>query len=439
VFAGLLALLAAGAAVYASGAGRDLVKSLNIKELRARAAAVAVPDAPPTPSSRPTAVQQWDGLVKLSADDQAALGFRFAPVKAQTEPLRLELTGRTAYNINTITKIRPRFDTRVEKVLVDLGQKITKGQPLVELYSTDLATAKSDFQTRFVQWQHDLKLLNTRQKLVESGAISQQVWVDTQNDEQKSRLDYNLALDKLTVFYEVPRDEIDPLIDRLGEKVIDPRSFGSVTSKARMILRAKTDGYVILRDVVPGNYYESTDVLMEIAPLDHLWVEVNVYELDQDKVRVGQTMEVQFPFLAQKLSGRVDYVASEVSKETRAVKVRATIPNPDGRLKSEMLVKAMLEIPPVPGQTVVPRLAMIAISGGEYVFVRNPPPAGSTPGKRGVDRFSRVKIAVAQENTDHVVVARGLSPGQEVVTNGSLILSQLYEDERVTTTGLPAQ
>jgi membrane fusion protein, heavy metal efflux system len=134
----------------------------------------------------------------------------------------------------------------------------------------------------------------------------------------------------------------------------------------------------------------------------------------------------------------VDYVASEVSKDTRAVKIRASIPNPGARLKSDMLVKAMLDIPPVPGQTIIPRLAMVAISGGEYVFVRQPKPAGTSDPK-AADKFQRVQIEMAQENTDSVVVARGLKPGQEIVANGSLILSQLYEDQRMTITGLPAR
>src|SRR5262249_8273236 len=158
----------------------------------------------------------------------------------------------------------------------------------------------------------------------------------TQNDEQKSRLEFNIALDKLAVFYEIPKAEIDPLLDRLGNKAIDLQSYGSVSDKAKMTMRSKIDGTVISREVGPGNFYESTDVLMEIAPLEHLWVWVNVFEVDQDKVRIGQTMEIQFPFLFQTISGKVDFVAPEVSKDTRAVKVRAVIPNPDGKLKSDM-------------------------------------------------------------------------------------------------------
>ena len=116
------------------------------------------------------------------------MGLQVVPVKAQIEPIKLELTGRTAYNENSLNKIRPRFDTLVEKVLVEKGQHVKKGDPLVNLFSTDLAKAKNEFQTKYVQWQHDLRLLKLREQLVATGAISQQVFVDTQNDENKSRL-----------------------------------------------------------------------------------------------------------------------------------------------------------------------------------------------------------------------------------------------------------
>ncbi len=447
----LVVLAGVGGALFASGVLSKSRMQGALNELNKIADSPhshSQPPETPVPVIKTDANRPWDHLIPVSRDGQSTYGFNFAEVKGQNSPLRLELTGRTAYDTNTITKVRPRFDARVEKVYAEIGQKVKKGDPLVDLYSTDLAAAKTDFQTKYVQWQHDLKLYNLRKKLVETGAISQQLWVDTQNDEQKSRLDYAIAHDKLTIFYEIAEDELQPLVEHIGDKVVDTVKFGNVTSKAKMTLRAKADGYVITREVVPGNFYQETDVLMEIAPLDHLWVWVNVYELDQDKVRVGQIMEIEFPFLVQTKQGRVDYVAPEVSKDTRAVKVRVSIPNPDARLKSDMLVKAFLEIPPLKGQTVVPRNAMVALSGGEFVFIRLPDsdekpgesPEG-TAAKKGTktDRFERIQIRVAQENTDNVIVASGLQSGQTVVTNGSLILAQLYEDQRMTATGMPSQ
>lgn len=99
---------------------------------------------------------------------------------------------------------------------------------------------------------------------------------------------------------------------------------------------------------------------------------MNVYERDQDKVEVGQTMEITFPFLQETVQGKVQYVANEISKATHAVTVRASIRNPEGRFKADMLVKAMLDIPPKPKETFILRQAMVSTSGSDYVFVRRP-------------------------------------------------------------------
>lgn len=444
----LVAIAGVGGAVYVSGVSkaqvRDVIKYVEKHTLSHEApdeSKVAVP-------VKITHEGPWDGFVSITHDEGEAIGLRLATVVAQTEPIKLELTGRTAYDPDTLTKIRPRFDTLVEKVEARLGQSVKVGDPLVELHSTDLASAKSDFQSKFVQWQHDLNLYNLRQELIKTGAISQQLWVDTQNDEKKSRLDYTLARDRLKIL-KVPDDEILPLIDPLrdegkgkeGNANLAAARFGEIEDKAKMTLRSPVDGIVIEREVVPQNFYETSTVLMVIAPLDHLWVWVNVYELDQDKVKVGQTMEIQFPFLQEKIQGTVQYVANEVSKDTRAVKIRASIPNPGARLKSDMLVKAMLDIPPSPGQTAIPRLAMVSANGNDYVFVRKPRKGTQGNGDDHApktDQFERRQVNVAQENHDTVVVAQGLKPGEEVVTSGSLVLAQVYEDTLTVDTGLPA-
>ena len=137
-----------------------------------------------------------------------------------------------------------------------------------------------------------------------------------------------------------------------------------------MTLRSPTDGFVIERDVVPGNLYDENDTLLVIAPLDRLWVWGNVFESDLDLVKLGQSWEIRFPFLEEKLQGKVEYISNRVDPNSHAVRIRTSIPNHEGRLKSDMLVRGMLEIPPAPGRTVIPRTALIVDDGRYYVFVR---------------------------------------------------------------------
>lgn len=390
-------------------------------------------------SSSPGTRSFWNGLVKIDDDQIAAISLKTVTARAQTDPIKLTLTGRTAYNENSLTKVQSRFDALVEGVLVERGQLVKKGDPLVDLFSTELAKAKSEFQTNYVQWRHDRRLLELREKLIKTGAISEQVLVDTQNDESKSRLDYYTSWENLRVLG-VPDDEIEPLIAKLGEKTsLDLQGMHDVADKAKMTLRSPVNGIIIERDVVAGNLYDNDDVMFVIAPLDHLWVTINVYERDQAKVAVGQRMEIHFPYLEQIFPGKVEYVASQVSKDTRAIQVRASIPNPDQTLKADMLVRAVLDVPALEGQTAIPRISQVVHDGENYVFVRKDPSGdnGEIDGKTKL--FERRKIEVAQENSDTVIVDSGLKDGEEVVAGGSLILAQLYEDLQMVALGAPAE
>jgi cobalt-zinc-cadmium efflux system membrane fusion protein len=380
------------------------------------------------------AYPQWDGLVKLDLDEAKNSGLLLVTVQPQVQPVKLELPGRTAYDPNSLNKIRPRFDTLVEKVHAELGQKVKKGDPLVDLFSTDLAAAKNDFQTAYVQWQHDLTLRLVREKLYETNAIALQLLTDTRNDENKSRLSLITARQKLVVF-EVPEDQIDALVKHLNPAELpDKDAMHSFLNKAKMTRVSPVDGIVVLRDVVPGNLYDNNDVMMVIAPLDHLIVWLNLYEADSAEVKVGQHMEIRFPYLNRTILGTVQYVATEVSKDTRAIRVRASIPNVDGDLKADMLVRASVDIPPVRGQTVIPRSAVVVMNGHEYAFVRKP-----STGPDNVERFERRELVIAEERSDHVVVASGTKAGEEVASRGSLILSQLYEDQQQVSTGMPLE
>jgi membrane fusion protein, heavy metal efflux system len=355
---------------------------------------------------------QWDHLVSLTPEQIEGIGVRTVPVVEQTLPTLLRLNGATDYDPAKLTVVRAQFDSRVDNVLVDLGSVVQPGTPLLDLFSADLAVAKNDYETAVSQHARDKKVLDYKAPLAETNAIPRKDLIEAQNDEAKSLLQMKLAKDKLLVFG-LTETEIADVPNEDGVK------------KAKMILRSRAAGIVIKRTAVRGNYYDSKDELMQTAPLDHLWVRGNVSELDADKVQVGQSLKLIFPYSSLTFDAKVEYIDKAIDTDSRSAKFRTSIPNPEGRLKAAMFVRVLLEIPPKTGQTVIPRGAMVSVDRVDYVFVMQ-------PGKS--DKFERRPIIVAKENNDFVVVSSPglgipeLKPGDEVAATGSLILEQMYED-----------
>jgi cobalt-zinc-cadmium efflux system membrane fusion protein len=286
---------------------------------------------------------------------------------------------------------------------------------LLELFSSDLAEAKSNYEAAISQWSRDKKVLDYKTELARANNLAAKELIEAQNDEAQSRLKKKLARDKLLVY-------------GLTDKEIENAANEDGVQKARMTLRSRADGVVVLRNVVKGNYYTSADLLMTIAPLDHLWVRGNVSELDAEKVEVGQSLKVIFPYSDRTVAAEVTYVDKAIDPDTRSAKFRTSIRNPDGKLKAGMSVRVLVEIPPKEGRTVIPRSAMVTVDRYDYVFIKK---AGTS------DQFERRQIFTTNEMHDMVVVAEptrdhpGLTPGQEVVTIGSLILEELYEEREM--------
>jgi cobalt-zinc-cadmium efflux system membrane fusion protein len=392
--------------------------------------------APPpmVPASDP---RPFPGYIRVAAEEGKAMGINLAEVQAQTEALHLELTGTTDFDQNTLAKVRPLFDARVTRVFKTTGQIVKKGDDLVEIYSTTMAQAKSDYRTKYGQWVHDKALVASRRTLADR-ELSHVAWVDTLVNELTSRVNYLAARDKL-VTYGIPMDQIEALqVDLMAEvkEVEAGKDVAKVKihdddleAMSKLIIRSPIDGMIVERDVVAGNFYDDMAVLMVISPMDRLWVWGNVYEKDQDQVHLGQSWDITFPYLDDlKVEGKVEHIAARVDPNTRTLKIRASIPNPNTQLKADQLVKAVLMIPAVPGHTVIPRNGMAVINGKSCCFVQDP----SRP-----DQFLRRDIEVDQENHDFVVLRSGLNPGEKVVTNGSLILAEMFEDANTVSSGMP--
>ena len=364
----------------------------------------------------------WDRVLTLNASQRETIGIRTVPVKHQTKPTILKLFGTTGYDQATVTVVRTQFDSRVDRVIVDLGSTVQKGDPLLELFSTDLAEAKSNYEAAISQWARDKKVLDYKTPLAEGNNIARKEVIEAENDEAQSRLKMKLAKDKL-------------LVSVLTEKEIENARNEDGVQKARMILRSRASGVVVERKVVTGNPYTSADLLMTLAPLDPLWVQGSVSELDADQVEVGQKLQIIFPYANRTIDANVSYIDKAIDADSRSAKFRTTINNPEPKLKAGMFARMLLEVRPKSGSTLIPRDAMVSVDQYDYVFVKQ---------KGTTDRFERRQIVPEKETNDFVIVAApslgqpGLTPGEEVVTTGSLILAQMFEDRATIEGGLLA-
>jgi membrane fusion protein (multidrug efflux system) len=104
--------------------------------------------------------------------------------------------------------------------------------------------------------------------------------------------------------------------------------------------------------------------------------------------------------------GLINFVDVTVDRATDTVTVRATVPNPDGRLIDGQLVRVNVESGTPEEKVVIPQAALIADQQGVYVFIV----------EDGKAVMKRVKPG--NENGTNVVIESGLSGGEQVIVEG---------------------
>lgn len=142
-----------------------------------------------------------------------------------------------------------------------------------------------------------------------------------------------------------------------------------------------------------------------------VWVYAEIYEHESGLVKPGQRMEVtSAAFPGRRFAGRVAAVDTSLDPETRTLKVRAEIPDPDGLLKPEMFVDVVIRAA-LGRRLAVPEEAVLETGARRLVFVQ------AAPG-----RYEPREISTGAEGEDAVEVVSGLKEGEIVATSASFLL-----------------
>ena len=225
----------------------------------------------------------------------------------------LRLTGSTAWSDIRNRRVLPPVACRVEKVFVNVGEIVQKGDPFLELSSAELARAKDEYRNRYRQ---------VRQVIEASGPDMLQAL-------KAAKRERSIAHDELAGFG-LTDEEISDSLDEDDAK------------KLRMTLRSPGDGLVTARTAVAGNQHGPTDELLELAVDDPLLIRADVDPRDATFVEIGQRMTIHFPFSDRTEVANVE--GREVNKRTGKFTLRTSVPNPAHRFKPGTTVDIRLEL-----------------------------------------------------------------------------------------------
>jgi cobalt-zinc-cadmium efflux system membrane fusion protein len=181
---------------------------------------------------------------------------------------------------------------------------------------------------------------------------------------------------------------------------------------------APQDGTVVSFEIVAGEVTDSNRVLFEVVDTRRLWITFDAKVEDARRLRIGLPVRYRPDGEAAEVASTLTWVSTQADPKTRTVKLRAELPDPDGRLRANTFGSGRILLRQEPRAVVVPTAAVHWEGCCHVVFVRDKD--FQKPDAPKVFHTRSVRVGAKDETTTEIIA--GVLPGELVVTKGSGVL-----------------
>jgi cobalt-zinc-cadmium efflux system membrane fusion protein len=346
-------------------------------------------------------------IIRLKSPELARrIGLETAAVVVEPHGHRLMCNAETAYDMRRAAEIIPRVAGVLKEVRADLGQVVHKGDVLAVVDSAEVGAGKANYLTAVAETELARAKYERTLKLTQAKAAP-----------AKTELEDLTALNQA-------RNRMRDTEQKLRNLNFDDAGIARIVQESdvrnTLEIVAPIDGTINAWDATRGEAVEPTTQIFGMADTTTMWLWIDVYESDIVLVAPGQTVLFTISGTdAPVFSGKVTWMGTEVNPTTRTTRIRAELPNPQGRLRANQFGQAMIQVEGEHDALIVPRAAVQNDGDIALVFLAQ---------QDGSFRPQRI-LAQPTEADDKIEVVWGLQAGQKVVTTRSFMLkAELFKD-----------
>ncbi|UVE18637.1 efflux RND transporter periplasmic adaptor subunit [Pseudomonas sp. LS44] len=224
----------------------------------------------------------------------------------------------------------------------------------------------------------------------------------------------------------ISKSDFDRLASQLQQNSGRVAQLKALLGKKRIL--APFAGTIGIRQIDVGDYLDSGTTIATLQDLSTLYVDFFLPEQAVPKLQIGQRVQLGVAaFPGETFIGEILAINPKVDENTRNVLVRATLPNPGEKLLPGMFANLTVLLPNSAAQLVVPETAVTFSLYGNSIYVVEAEKNDDGSAKlddQGQPRLvaKRVFVETGERRDGEVVVLKGLTAGQQVVTTGQLKL-----------------
>jgi cobalt-zinc-cadmium efflux system membrane fusion protein len=344
--------------------------------------------------------------VELSPSQLAA--FTIAPVGTYFFPLDKQAVGSIDFDENLSVQVYPPNQGKILTTLAEVGDHVDQGQPLYTVDSPDLIQAESNLIGAAATLGVASKELARARDLYghDSGGVSQREYDQAVSDDQTAEGNLKAARSAVHVFGKSDAD-----MDRIvASRKIDPA----------LVVVSPITGQVTARDAQPGLLVEpgNPPAPYAVSRVTTKWMLANVLESDSPLYHVGEPVEVTvMAYPGRSFKGTISTIYPAVDPNTHRVTIRSEIADPTNELRAGMLAEFVIQVRAPVRATAVPTTTVVHEGDGTMT-------AWVTTDRR---HMTQRVVTVGLERDGRYQILSGLEPGELVVTQGGVFLSNMLQ------------
>lgn len=331
---------------------------------------------------------------------------RLVKVGSSTYNQSIDTTGVVDYDNDQATSVLAPFSGPVSRLLVSIGDIVTKGQALAVVDSADFAEAISSYRKARASAATARRLADQDKDLLAHQGVSRREQEQAETDAVGAEADRDATLQALVALN----------VDAATLKAVRERRSVSHFSGT---IRAPISGTVVEKSITPGQLLQAGSTpCFTVADLSRVWVQAQIFGSDLDAVRVGDPASVQAGIGTKPLPGKIININATVDPDSRSVGARILVDNPDGVLKKQMYVRVSITSQQTSSGMLVPESAILR-DDENLPFVYVAQPDGS---------FARSQVTLGDRVGDQQAIADGLHDGDKLVADGAIFV-QFMQDQ----------
>lgn len=345
-----------------------------------------------------------DSAVDLSPSQLNSI--KVQPVGNYVFPVEKEAVGSISVADDLSVDVFPSYQGKLIKAMVELGDKVRKGQALYTIDSPDLIQAESTLIGAAATLDLTSKELARAKELNGTNGVSERELEQATSDQQTAEGALKAARDAVRVFGKTEA-EIDLVV---ASRRIDPV----------LVVHSPISGEVTSFNAPPGLFVQpgNAPAPYTVADVTIKWMLADVSEADLAFFRPGQALEVKvMAYPNRAFKGKVSKIYETVDPNTHRVTIRSEISDQRNELRPGMLANFVIRVQAPMEATAIPANGVVRESDGSMT-------AWVTTDRR---HFVQRVIKTGLRSDGQVQVIAGLERGELVVADNAVFLSSMLQ------------